>query len=382
MAGGTPLPAFEHEPLPDSTTHFRLLHITRGEFGQQVECEISAWPIDPAPRYYAISYTWGDPADTTKITINGRSLVVRRNCEYALQQAFTSKASKYYWVDAICIAQTTQEKNHQVGIMGQIYSEAAHVFACVGPHADDSEYMFRVLHKHRSLFESLSMTPFGGEGGWLYPRLLHEQHPIKSWVRFRSILITSNCQRLYKSFMSFIDRTYFQRIWVLQEQHLAREVSYLCGATVQGGEGLLVLSYNLRYWSEVAELKPLDRYKTYLERHNRSFVYISFVQAKDRKRSPQMRCLDLACETKKQTLESALDDMDKFKCTDPRDRLYGILNLVLWPGQKKPAPDYNKDNFEVALDALHLMSDVALKQMNWTGRLLEMFNVTLADESL
>ena len=385
MAGGTPLPAFEHEPLPDSTTHFRLLHITRGKFGQHVECEISAWPIDHPPRYYAISYTWGDPADTTKITINGRSLVVRRNCEYALQQAFTSNASNYYWVDAICIAQKTQEKNHQVGIMGQIYSEAEYVFACVGPHADDSEYLFRMLYKHRPLLESLSMTLFPAlyrERGWLYPSLIQPQHSGKLWVRLRSILITSNCQRLYKSFMSFMNRAYFQRTWVLQEQHLASEVSYLCGATVQEGEGLLVLSYNLRHWSGIAELKRLDRCKRYLERDNLSFLYVSDVQGRDRKRSPQMRCLDLACETKEQTLKYVLDDMDKFKCTDPRDRLYGILNLVLWPEQKKPAPDYNRDNFEVALDALHLMSDVALEQMNWTDRLLEMFHVTLADESL
>jgi len=143
-----------------------------------------------------------------------------------------------------------------------------------------------------------------------------------------------------------------------------------------------VLSYYLRHWSGIAQLKRLDRCKKYLERSNLSFLYISNVQAKNRKRSPQMRCLDLACETRNQALRYVLDDMDKFKCTDPRDRLYGILNLVLWPEQKKPAPNYNKDNFEVALDALHLMADVALEQMNWIDRLLEMFQVTLADESL
>ncbi|KAI4628521.1 hypothetical protein J4E83_003071 [Alternaria metachromatica] len=139
MTSGTPSSAFEHDPLVDSTTHFRLLHILRGDFGQHVECEISSWPIDDAPSYYAISYTWGDPADTTEITVNGKPLAVRRNCEYVLQQAFATKASRYYWVDAICIAQTSiQERNHQVGIMGKIYSGAKHVFACVGPHADDN----------------------------------------------------------------------------------------------------------------------------------------------------------------------------------------------------------------------------------------------------
>jgi hypothetical protein len=97
------LPAFEHDPLSNSTTNFRLLHITRGDFEQHVECEISTWPIDGAPPYYAISYTWGDPADTAEITINGRPFVVHKNCEYVLQQALASKACRYFWVDALCI---------------------------------------------------------------------------------------------------------------------------------------------------------------------------------------------------------------------------------------------------------------------------------------
>ncbi|XP_014554014.1 hypothetical protein COCVIDRAFT_106024, partial [Bipolaris victoriae FI3] len=132
MTIGTPLPAFEHNPLPEHKSHFRLLSIIRGHFGQHVECEISTWPIDKAPPYYAISYAWGDANDTTDITINGSRLEVRRNCEYALQQAFATKACRYVWVDAICIDQTTKEKNHQVGIMGLIYSGAKHVLACVG----------------------------------------------------------------------------------------------------------------------------------------------------------------------------------------------------------------------------------------------------------
>ncbi|KAI4932915.1 hypothetical protein J4E85_003318 [Alternaria conjuncta] len=146
MTSETPSSAFEHDPLPDSATHFRLLHILRGDFGQHVECEISSWPIDDAPSYYAISYTWGDPADMTKITVNGKPLAVRRNCEYVLQQAFVTKACQYYWVDAICIAQTSiQERNHQVGIMGKIYSGAKHVLACVGPHANDMSLYYAYI---------------------------------------------------------------------------------------------------------------------------------------------------------------------------------------------------------------------------------------------
>jgi hypothetical protein len=76
MNGAAPLPAFEHDPLPDSTTHVRLLRIKRGDFKQHVECELSTRPIEGAPPYYAISYTWGDPDLTAEITLNGKPFIL------------------------------------------------------------------------------------------------------------------------------------------------------------------------------------------------------------------------------------------------------------------------------------------------------------------
>ncbi|KAF2025152.1 hypothetical protein EK21DRAFT_50533, partial [Setomelanomma holmii] len=91
------------------------------------------------PFYYTISYTWGDEQDTVYIIINDAEMTVRVNCDYALRQALASEASKYLWIDAICIDQmATQERNHRVAMMGKVYSRAAHVLACVGNHADDS----------------------------------------------------------------------------------------------------------------------------------------------------------------------------------------------------------------------------------------------------
>ncbi|KAJ5024240.1 heterokaryon incompatibility protein-domain-containing protein [Bipolaris maydis] len=155
MTTGTPLPAFKHDPLPEHKSHFRLLRIISGDFGQHVECKIFTWPIGEAPPYYAISYVWGDANETTDITVNGSRLEVRRNCEYALQQAFATKACKHVWVDAICIDQTAEEKNHQVGIMDQIYSGAKHVLACVGPHENNSEFLSEFIRRYRPLMRHI-----------------------------------------------------------------------------------------------------------------------------------------------------------------------------------------------------------------------------------
>ncbi|KAF2025162.1 HET-domain-containing protein, partial [Setomelanomma holmii] len=140
MDNVAPLEAFKHEPLADSTIQIRLLEVLEGGHGTSVKCRLMACSVQTAPPYYAVSYTWGDPALCTQITVNDKGLSIRRNCERALRQAYASEASRLFWIDAICIDQTsTQEKNHQVAMMGRIYAQAAHVFACVGPHADGSE---------------------------------------------------------------------------------------------------------------------------------------------------------------------------------------------------------------------------------------------------
>jgi hypothetical protein len=81
-----PLLSFIHEPLPDALTHIRLLEVLHAKGRQHVVCTISVWPLDMAPSYDAISYTWGVPALTTAISINGQSIVVQQNCEYVMQQ--------------------------------------------------------------------------------------------------------------------------------------------------------------------------------------------------------------------------------------------------------------------------------------------------------
>ena len=47
---------FKHEPLPDSTTHIRLLKIKSVDAEDRVVCLLTAWPMEEAPEYYALSY--------------------------------------------------------------------------------------------------------------------------------------------------------------------------------------------------------------------------------------------------------------------------------------------------------------------------------------
>jgi hypothetical protein len=217
-----------YEPLPDALTHIRLLEVLQGTIGQHVVCAMSVWPLDTAPPYDAISYTWGDPTLTVPVTINDTKLSVRQNCEYVMQQWFTTKTSvtKYIWVDAICIDQSNlKERGHQVTIMGELYKCSSHVLACVGPHADDSEYLFSFCRKEKILLGQLHSKE--------QPILFSvEQDKVWSeqWSRrikdiFRPAAIETTPInglfigprtkiRLRSACVAFMKRAYFSRVWM------------------------------------------------------------------------------------------------------------------------------------------------------------------------
>jgi hypothetical protein len=208
---------FRHEPLPDSQAYIRLLEILQGDFKDQIVCRLTTWSIDTAPSYYALSYTWGEQTSPVSIVINSKPLEVRANCAYMLQQAFASEASRYFWVDAICIDQASnQEKNHQVSMMGQLYMKAKHVMACVGPHADDSQFLFETIDRKCSLLSSIHahVTASGsstvGDWGVINPI------PTSRWLALRCFFTMTGTQRkrLADAYMAFMRRSYFSRVWV------------------------------------------------------------------------------------------------------------------------------------------------------------------------
>ena len=56
MEGVPSAAGFKHEPLPDSTTHIRLLEIQGIDAHDHLVCLLTAWPVEQAPDYYALSY--------------------------------------------------------------------------------------------------------------------------------------------------------------------------------------------------------------------------------------------------------------------------------------------------------------------------------------
>lgn len=86
-------------------------------------------PLSSAGRFAALSYRWEGSLRNT-IDINGAELAVTENLFSALKalRSHSGELPTPIWVDSICINQMDiAERDQQVPLMGQIYSEASPV---------------------------------------------------------------------------------------------------------------------------------------------------------------------------------------------------------------------------------------------------------------
>ncbi|VUC23266.1 unnamed protein product [Clonostachys rosea] len=230
----------------------RLLEIlpsSSGSEDEQVSCRLFKAPLTSKKLHYAaLSYVWGDPNVTERVTINGSMKNVTTNLASALKRFRNSKektsgdkivgdkssAPLPLWVDAVCINQDdTEERNHQVTHMSVIYSNAAYVLSWFGePKPGDTgmNLCFEFVH---GLAKAL-----GNDLNSISMRLPLEQ--VKTgfnWITNQPDLCCTqsspDTKNIYwYSLFSLLQSDYWNRIWIAQEIALARSfevVICICG---------------------------------------------------------------------------------------------------------------------------------------------------------
>ncbi|KAH7396998.1 heterokaryon incompatibility protein-domain-containing protein [Phaeosphaeria sp. MPI-PUGE-AT-0046c] len=376
---------------------------------------MSIWPLEAAPQYDAISYTWGDPALTAPVTINGHQLSVRQNCEYVMQQWFTTKTtgSKYIWVDAICIDQSNiKERGEQVTIMGELYKRSSYVLACVGPHADDSEYLFSFCRKEKILLSQLHSKEQPISFSTEQDRVWSEQWSRRINDIFRPAAAETTPvnglfigprtkMRLRSACVAFMKRAYFSRVWILQELYMGTNVSYVCGADVIASELMLAVTLladpafekelDKEYPWMTAGIKKISGFTSglFAEPKNQTLAGTTYDSVQ-----PYLACLGLAAESRDPfQLEGVLRFIHQFECMDKRDRLYGTLALVQWRnpyGRKqaiaRPTPDYEKNSFRLAAEVFCILTpggngDIGCA-LSWVHHLFEVFDLNPSDPTI
>jgi len=282
------------------------------------------------PPFEALSYTWGSPASRKSILIEEPGgthsrLSVTKNLATALAHLRYPDESRVFWIDAICInQQDISERNAQVGRMSQIYRLARQVVVWLGPGSAQSHLAISTLQYLGQQVEvsgklGLMASPDAVEREWYEGGcdLPYDQH---TW---RAI------SRLF-------NRSWFGRVWIVQEICLADTRAILqCGhdtiSWVLFGQAVTCLlkkhhlpSHTFR--NELAGIDGLvgaDRAMTYSE------------------------------------MTGAMHDRN---CSDPRDRVYGLLGLMSEGFRRRIRPDY-------LLSVEEVYKGATLAQIEHFGRL-------------
>ncbi|KAK4504311.1 hypothetical protein PRZ48_005227 [Zasmidium cellare] len=328
---------FQHDPLENPAKQIRLLRFQPCDHTDDpLELELSTWPTSNPPKYTAISYTWG-PIEMQTVHVNGQTLEVRTNCHYTLSQVRARYPESYIWLDSICINQRDNgEKTYQVAMMKDIYVGASLVLVCVGKHEDGSETVVEVARAMEREVRKAAREREEEGGVDEMDRVVIGPLYRKEWSRCVEALQKDEALELREALIAFMERPYWNRLWITQEVAAAQRVlQVLVGSDTISWLGMYLLlelteignasSAPSALWEDVEQW---SRYRPYAIAPLWYDIRLSFLE-----------------------VESALQLSSERLCYDPRDRIYGLLGLIDWSSTNTPImPDYDKTPLQLAVD--------------------------------
>lgn len=121
---------------------FRLLTVQEVDATGVIHCGLETISLETFPDYVALSYVWGTGVANKAICVNGTTFYVRPNLyDFLIIVAVREYVDVKLFVDAVCIDQSNvSERESQVKLMKDIYSNALHVVAWLGSAETFSRY--------------------------------------------------------------------------------------------------------------------------------------------------------------------------------------------------------------------------------------------------
>ncbi|KAM7208048.1 Heterokaryon incompatibility protein (HET) domain containing protein [Naviculisporaceae sp. PSN 640] len=324
--------SFVLPPLPHGVDAIRTIKVEPGDFSDPLICTLNPVAFGAKPKYVALSYTWGDPypdnaalptspADaqpqgvyptylqnhaavgrTTQsvmptITLDGSPFPIGHNLYLALLHLRSLTEPLTLWVDAVCINQNDlQERNSQVALMSFIYTRATAVVVWLG-----------VREHYRSQLDPFS-DPFRSMAAeWKAGQVQHLAATLANKTKHRFSPPPD-----HRVFSRLAESSYWTRLWVVQELCLPRVLFLVYGPNIWTYEDFL-------QWEalRVARTKqPSPGLAVHQVIHEGLDAMLRLIDARAAKFSDAMR------------LENLLELFARNRCTDLRDRVYGLLGLA------------------------------------------------------
>ena len=323
---------FRYVELDKEATEIRLVRILP-DVGSVIECELLHTSLENHRSYIAISYAWGETEDTRNIVLNGHEFPITESLWGALQRLRSRSFPVIIWADALCInRQNIVERNIQVQLMADIYGKAYSVAVWLGPEADNSHEAIDLMH------ELLEAEAKESEIEWLV----------------RDIISSRRRRQYFQSLVSLFQRDYWTRLWVVPEITNGVDVTVYCGSSAVPWTSYVATTYLcLRYGAEldaaqlyaVAEgisLEPTSssRWSTTLSMHGPGSI-----RNQNFRKNPPANLLPVLLHYRDRV------------CTNPRDKVYGILGMLSAYERSDILVDYALPVSDVFINVVdHLLS--------------------------
>ncbi|KAH7400106.1 heterokaryon incompatibility protein-domain-containing protein [Cadophora sp. MPI-SDFR-AT-0126] len=319
-------PSFVYAPLDTSFFEIRLIRLQPRDPANPdlITCSLKhAGLEDPDSIYEALSYEWGSETKTPcSIILNDVCLPVREKLFSALwhlrDQGEVSSV-RVIWIDALCINQSDDiEKAHQVSQMGNIYSHASRVVAWVG---------LNIQHIPKSRRD---------------PSLAWDQRDsaacsVSSMSDLVEVLrdpgeLTFKPSDYLKwgAILAFCDRTYWTRLWIIQEVILAPRILVQAGAY---SFDFTLLEKAFKKHGALWKPAFTDELKSSMDFIAKTTLYLILAH----------RCY------RQEHNISLLRHVHLFResvCFDPRDKIFGVLEVGPACCKANIAISYRKSEWE------------------------------------
>jgi hypothetical protein len=255
-------------------------------------------PLGFRPQYEALSYTWGTSENPQTAFIPPTdnnappwTFPISHNLAGALRHLRHELAPRIFWVDALCINQNDiHERDTQVTRMADIYRLASKVVVWLGPESEDSNLAISALDLIGSQVVASKLSTI-----YASPDATN-----RDWFRSRTPLDFPG--QTWQALLNIFKRPWFDRVWIIQEIQLASSMS-----TVQCGLDIISWSH-LR----VAIICLSNK------------VQLPLQELYHRVRLLQ----ELARNLRSASISSLLFIAQSGLCSNPRDKVYGILGLA------------------------------------------------------
>jgi hypothetical protein len=123
-----------YNTLAESCKEIRLLSLLPGRWDDPITCNLVTISLNVThPPFETLSYVWQGVVETNTVVVDGTTCRVTGNLFLALRRLRKPAGTRLLWADGLCIDQnSTSERSHQVGLMGEIYKSCDRVYIWLG----------------------------------------------------------------------------------------------------------------------------------------------------------------------------------------------------------------------------------------------------------